>query len=1264
MTSSSLSMSREKAEEICKHIKENSGALFGQKFWECRLACALLAQQKGDRWESRFMAIAKFRVFILQGKSVNSLKIEKCFNIVALRYLELLQQDLQLQIGWEERSAKPSSSAAGAVPPMLHFLVRFPENDLVNNTNSKSNEDDGMEQELQHNQPQQQRCRTVRELAMHLLATLKHYFPDIQRSLAKHFLTISPSLIADFSALPSSTPELPCHNFRRSYVAHCDWLEHPFRDEVIWDIERIYFVHSQHELDLNDFNHLPAKDLQALIGAVQFSDFFTGISATAQRLQPEHVDALLALVRRSHSLRSLRLCRCTVPKDFVAQFAAALALNASLPLERLRLGELTIEDRKGLAQLGTMLPQLPALHTLFLTDCALNEKLALCLLHALHHGIELAAADNGGGNGLNSAMASSSSKSNSKQRQSLHSSPSASSGAVPATFASQRFQLRALNLSGNQLGNGTELAEQLANLVALSGGAMRLLDLGGTAVQLDRLWSALKLGGFGLEVLRLGGCYCSPSSSKRSGGSAKDSAQVTRELFTAVHSLRELNLSGTHVGPELLQGILDGLSANPHLSPGSLHLCLDSAIVGSAACVSVLEQHIGDCACVGSLSLRDNALEHEAFRLLSALGRACHLRVLDIGGANFFSLRAAKKHAPVLAGILAELVKLVNGIEREGQGEAAEEGGGPFIAELSLADARLGPHLSVFLNALGLCGRLKRLDLSNNELGPAGARLLCKSLQLNHALRWLALDRNQIGPDGFAELARALRVNVSLDGLQMPFSDAAECVVAMARMPAERARFQLQMEEIEQCLERNRQLHTFSSSIEPPVALCHFVQKTMHKLNNYCELYGLDECGHDAELKKIAFHKIGKMITKKGHNFGTPNNADCDDENNSGAKSNVGGRHADNGRGILETLADQLAERIERFTDLHSERFVQQFIFRLADLEDVQMQPEHRQAEIDQQKCETNKRLGVALRDDLAALLDKYKKEFAWSHLFANVHQCLLAEDAQEMFMVQQHANSDPSSSSSSTRTRKREVVFRGNNQSQQNGATHQSQHRPESAIVPTEDARTTAADAMASLLLMSRSVIGDFTHATDDNQPGGEGDNGSSNGKLLTHLAKQRPKPARLNRSRIQPTTATGTSPTVDDEQQQCVDGSPPTSSSTANGHFASTESVSDSPLTAAASSPATAHCANPNNSSPCYMGNDMGLPPSPLPLRVRPTPSSPPVVPPRRERMGDGPDSPLTPPKLPPKPPPSPAGRQIEEGQTKGRDGDDDDGSEKMKK
>lgn len=77
------------------------------------------------------------------------------------------------------------------------------------------------------------------------------------------------------------------------------------------------------------------------------------------------------------------------------------------------------------------------------------------------------------------------------------------------------------------------------------------------AVQLDRLWAALKLGGLGLEVLRLGGCHIAPQS-KRSSASGKDSIQVARELFSNVMALKELNLSGTHLNPDLLQSILTG----------------------------------------------------------------------------------------------------------------------------------------------------------------------------------------------------------------------------------------------------------------------------------------------------------------------------------------------------------------------------------------------------------------------------------------------------------------------------------------------------------------------------------------------------------------------------------------------------------------------------------------------------------------------------------------------------------------------------------
>lgn len=76
------------------------------------------------------------------------------------------------------------------------------------------------------------------------------------------------------------------------------------------------------------------------------------------------------------------------------------------------------------------------------------------------------------------------------------------------------------------------------------------------AIQLDRLWAALKLGGLSLEVLRLGGCQCAQTKRKDSG---KDSAQVARELFAALRELKELNLTGINMNAELLQGILTGL---------------------------------------------------------------------------------------------------------------------------------------------------------------------------------------------------------------------------------------------------------------------------------------------------------------------------------------------------------------------------------------------------------------------------------------------------------------------------------------------------------------------------------------------------------------------------------------------------------------------------------------------------------------------------------------------------------------------------------
>ncbi|CAK5086124.1 unnamed protein product [Meloidogyne enterolobii] len=846
------SLTREKAEEICQHIRTNPDSIFGQKYWQCRHACVVQSQQKSDKWETRFLAIAKFRVFLLYGKSVSTIKLEKSFNVLALRNLELLQQEQILQIGWEDRPGGTKSFSSTPIV-VLHLFLRKP---------------DGSK---------------TKDLALELLSTLKHYFPEIQKSLTKLFISLSPPLIADFALLPLSTPELPCYNFRRSYVAYCDWMEQPFRDEIIWDIERIYFFHGQHELDLNDFSHLSLKDQQALIGSIQFSSFFTGIFADSLRLQNEHIDSLFLLIRRSHSLRSLYFNRCTLPiKDFLTQFSIALSTNINLPLERLRLVGIVLEDKKGLTQLGTLLPQLSSLRALSFAECLLSEKCALALLNGLHHGIRLA---NDSAKGEDATV----------------------TGNTLINSDNGRFQLEALNLSGNPLGSGVELAEQLANFLALNTGAIRFLDLNGTAIQLDRLWAALKLGGLGLEVLRLGGCHI--AQTKRSvRNSGKDSAQIANELFSSFLSLKELDLTGTHLTAELLSGILEGISTNPNLPSSSLAFCLDNCIVGSTTqCVNVFEQYLLECPCICSLSLRDNSLEHETYRLLPIICKMRGLRKFDIGGANFFGLKANKKHAQMLSAIVTEFVRLVNGEDEESN-----------LDELSLSDSRLGSHLSILLNALGLSRSLRKLNLSNCDLGPGGARLLSKSLQLNQSLRQLSLDRNQIGIDGFYELARALRLNNTLLALDLPTSDLSDSMALLARIPIERARLMAIIAEIEEALKRNVDFSLTNGPKNGQLAM-----KAMHSLNIGCDRYNING-SETSEIKKVAFHKIGKLIAQIGEQKSDDINIFNDSFKNNGDKRRT-------------KIVDKFIEELGQFVEDNNKNFLQSFSDRLAAQECVEI---------------------------------------------------------------------------------------------------------------------------------------------------------------------------------------------------------------------------------------------------------------------------------------------------------------------------------------
>ncbi|KIH62423.1 leucine Rich repeat-containing domain protein, partial [Ancylostoma duodenale] len=232
---------------------------------------------------------------------------------------------------------------------------------------------------------------------------------------------------------------------------------------------------------------------------------------------------------------------------------------------------------------------------------------------------------------------------------------------------------------------------------------------------------------------------------------------------------------------------------------------LDISGTCEKTCSSVLEASLVGVQC-SSLSLRDNNLETEMQAVVHALGNIKTLRRLDLGGANLLALRRSSKqaHAAIISKTILDVVKLFSDDSP--------------LEELILSDARLGPHLSVLLNTLGAATSLRYLDISNNDLGHFGARILSKILlytmvparmsandgraRTNASLRTIVIDNNHLGVEGLYDLATAVNMNRTITSIPYPVQDVCEC---LTRAGCDRSRVLGAMTQIESCLERNRQ---------------------------------------------------------------------------------------------------------------------------------------------------------------------------------------------------------------------------------------------------------------------------------------------------------------------------------------------------------------------------------------------------------------------------------------------------------------------------
>ena len=97
----------------------------------------------------------------------------------------------------------------------------------------------------------------------------------------------------------------PCGGFSSQYACYCDYYNMPYREEVAWDVDTIYYSHDTHELALADFEHLEQRDLMCIISALEHNTWFTKLRASAnnQKLSNEVLDKILSVVSKSMSLQ-------------------------------------------------------------------------------------------------------------------------------------------------------------------------------------------------------------------------------------------------------------------------------------------------------------------------------------------------------------------------------------------------------------------------------------------------------------------------------------------------------------------------------------------------------------------------------------------------------------------------------------------------------------------------------------------------------------------------------------------------------------------------------------------------------------------------------------------------------------------------------------------------------------------------------------------------------------------------------------------------
>ncbi len=488
----------------------------------------------------------------------------------------------------------------------------------------------------------------------------------------------------------------PCGGFSAQYACMCDYYSLPFREEVAWDVDTIYFSHDSHEMCLQDFEHLDHRDQLCIISSLEHNTWFTRLKASGNsaKLSADICDRILQVVAKSSSLQELHVPGIGARWEFAARLSQAIAHNPASVLASFDLSCNFVED-KGLNQLSAVIGKRDkGLKHVNLSYCSLSVK------------------------GLsNFASALCSARVNSST-------------------------LTYLNLAGNAM---KDESQALCNFLARPN-VIAILDISATETPLDVLFGALVRGCVtALTHLNL-------SRNHFSSKKAKEIPAAFKQFFASTLVLQYLNMSHCKVPPEAVKHLLLGLACNENTANVELNLSNNSL---GAAGATVIESCVGGVKCVSRLDLSDNSIEAEMAGVMQGVARSHSILSLNVSR----NMTGAKpKHLPAVMESIVQLIQDEETVlqklnlsdcklKAEINNVINALGSNQCLQHLDISGNMMGDvGARLLAKALQINTRLRIVNLDRNGITLQGYTDITYALQSNYAMRHIPFPTFDMQP--------------------------------------------------------------------------------------------------------------------------------------------------------------------------------------------------------------------------------------------------------------------------------------------------------------------------------------------------------------------------------------------------------------------------------------------------------------------------------------------------------------------------------------